>query len=68
MKSINFHFFSLKSLHRNSQVLQLWYADGSNSDGDEYDLIEVEAGSINTSDSSGYDDVSRVPFMVIQAK
>ena len=33
-----------------------------------YYLIEVEARSINASDSSGDEDVSRVPFMIISAK
>ena len=38
-----FHFFSLKNNHRNIQMLQLLYSDGSNSKEDKEELIEVEA-------------------------
>ena len=47
-----FHFLSLKSHHTHNQMLQFQCADGSDSEEDEEDLIEVETMPINVSDSS----------------
>ena len=46
-------------------MLQFLCADGSDSEEDKEELIEVEAVSINVSDSSSDKDVSRVDFKII---
>ena len=46
-------------------MLQLWCADCYDSEEGKEHLIEVEATSINVSDSSGDEDVSRVYLMII---
>ena len=46
-------------------MLQFWCADGSDSEEDKEELVEVEAMSINVYESSGDKDVSRVYLMII---
>ena len=46
-------------------MIQFQSADGSGSEEDKQELIKVEAMSINISDSSGNEDVSRVDILII---
>ena len=46
-------------------MLQFWCAGGSDSEKDKEELIEVEAMTINVSDSSGDEEFWRVALMTI---
>ena len=65
---LTWHIISLKYHHRKNKMLQLWYADGSESEEDKEELIKVEAISINVSGSSGNEDDSRTALVIIYAK
>ena len=64
-KYIYLPLFSIKYSNRQNKMFQCRCSDGSDSEEEKEDLIEVEAVSINVSYSIVYEDVSRVAFMII---